>query len=552
MVRPPKLRHSKSRKEPLTIELGPDEVSRIEEPAAGEDVLPQQSSSDDAAASAESAAWAGPQAEASTEASAEAASEAAEAVTASAEAEAAADASAAADSTAAARDRASDEEADALLGSEWPPQPDTAAAKPAEEEPLPHAFGRDPDTPPPGHKRPEETFRAPPPPPPRRGVGPALAAGIIGGLVTLAGAGALQFAGVLSSPGSTVVAPGNDGSEAIAALKAEIAALKQEVDGVKAGAGAGDTTALSQSVTDLQGSLKGVTATIDQVKGDVAALKNAIAQGAAGDGAAVEALNQKFAELEKSVAALGQADQGVPQETIDAINQKLGAVEATVAAATEAAKAIDGRIGAVEQGAAVAAEALKSSESRLAALEQSVTALAQQVESQAGQPKVALAIAAAALKSAIDRGGPFTAEVETFAAIAPNSPELPALREIAAVGIATRAELTEGMDDAANAMIAAAEPVDSDAGFWGNLLSSAESLVEVRPIGEVEGETVPAKVARMEVALKAGELGKALAEYDTLPEPSKAAAKQFAEKIRARVTAEELVAKALAGALKSA
>src|SRR5262245_12100170 len=31
MVKPPKIRHSKSRREPMTIELGPDEISRIEE-----------------------------------------------------------------------------------------------------------------------------------------------------------------------------------------------------------------------------------------------------------------------------------------------------------------------------------------------------------------------------------------------------------------------------------------------------------------------------------------------------------------------------------------
>ena len=50
------------------------------------------------------------------------------------------------------------------------------------------------------------------------------------------------------------------------------------------------------------------------------------------------------------------------------------------------------------------------------------------------------------------------------------------------------------------------------------LLASAESLIKVRPIGAVEGETVPAKVARMEVAVKAGDFAKAIAEYETLPE----------------------------------
>ena len=62
--------------------------------------------------------------------------------------------------------------------------------------------------------------------------------------------------------------------------------------------------------------------------------------------------------------------------------------------------------------------------SRLGALEQSLSALTSKVDAQAGQPKVALAIAASALKAAIERGSPFEPEIETFAAIAPDAPGL--------------------------------------------------------------------------------------------------------------------------------
>ena len=135
---------------------------------------------------------------------------------------------------------------------------------------------------------------------------------------------------------------------------------------------------------------------------------------------------------------------------------------------------------------------------------------------------MALAIAAAALKSAIERGGTFTAEVETFAAIAPDAPELPALRDIAAKGDrqprrpGRRGRRGRQRDDRG-----VAKSVDDNAGFWDRLLASAESLIKVRPIGAVEGETVPAKVARMEVAVKAGDFTKAIAEYETLPEALK-------------------------------
>jgi hypothetical protein len=518
MVKPPKIRHSKSRREPMTIELGPDEVSRIEEARA------------DRAAAADQVA------EANEPAAADEAGR-----------------------------RGEDENA-AFIGSEWPPEPATASepertteakADPADHNPdegerVTHAFGRDPGTPPPG--RPERDDKArddkdppimQPPGPERRGAGiSAIAAGIIGGVITLIGAGALQFAGVLPSPGgSTVTAPAND--QDIAALKGEITALREQIDAVKAGSGSGDTSALSQSVGDLSAGVKTLTGALDQMKADVAQLKDAVAKGGAGDGAAVQALNQKVADLEASVTALGSAQPAVTKEQVDAINQKLGEIQQAAAAATDAAKAGDGRLGTLEQNFAGLGE-------KLSGLEQNVATLSDQLSRQEAQPKVALAIAAAALKSAIERGGPFAAEVDTFAAISPNAPELPRLREIAEKGVASRAELTQGMDDAANQMIAASEALPDDAGFWDSLAASMKSLVKVRPIGEVEGETVPAKVARMEVAVKSGELSKALSEFDSLPDASKAAGQAFADKIRQRVEAEELVAKALAGAMKQA
>ena len=88
----------------------------------------------------------------------------------------------------------------------------------------------------------------------------------------------------------------------------------------------------------------------------------------------------------------------------------------------------------------------------------------------------------------------------------------------------------------------------SSSGCW----PAPKSLVKVRPIGAVEGTGVPETVARMEVAVKAGDLAKALAEFETLPEPAKAAGAAFADKIRARLDVEKLVDQAIAGAMQAA
>src|SRR5690606_10816324 len=101
-------------------------------------------------------------------------------------------------------------------------------------------------------------------------------------------------------------------------------------------------------------------------------------------------------------------------------------------------------------------------------------------------------------KAAIDRGMPFTTELETYAAIAPDSPEIAALRDMAASGVPTHAAIQARMPAVATAMIAAGKEIDPQAGIVDRLLSSAQSLVSVRPIGMVEGADVAAIVARME------------------------------------------------------
>jgi hypothetical protein len=244
----------------------------------------------------------------------------------------------------------------------------------------------------------------------------------------------------------------------------------------------------------------------------------------------VAALNAKISEIETRIGAIGPGPDGATPEDVAAINEKIAGVEALAKAAGEAEASINNRLGA---------------------LEQSVAALSGKVDSQAQQPKVALAIAASALKAAIERGSPFEPELETLAAVAPQAPGLAELRPYAEKGIATRAEIIAETDAAANAMIAAANPPSENAAFFERLLSSAESLVTVRPIGAVEGPGAPETVARMEVALKAGDLTKAIAEFDTLPEPAKAAGAPFADKIRARLAAEQFADQAIASAMQA-
>lgn len=468
MVKTPRTRHSSPEREPVTIELGPDEVSRV---AADGETAPAEPASDSVK----------------------------EDIGAS---------EAAAESPDATSDVAS-----------TPETPSEAAPEPSYNEPRPTEETEAAHSEPPQQPRPSFAESEPriAPPPPRSSRGSALTAGLAGGVVALLAGGLLQFAGILGTPGT-----GGSPTPALpASVETDIAALKSEIDRLKAGSG---------NAGEASGRVDGLSQALDQVKTDVASLRQAVESGSAGGNAGLEMLNTKIAGIETRINAIGPGPEGATPEDIAAINEKIAAVEALANAAREAGSTVDSRLGAIEQ---------------------SVAALTAKVDSQAQQPKVALAIAASALKSAIERGTPFQPELETLAAVAPQAPGLAELRAYAEKGIATRADIIAETDAAANVIIAAANPPSENADFFERLLSSAESLVTVRPIGAVEGPGVAETVARMEVALQAGDLAKAIAEFDTLPEAAKAAGAAFADKIRARIAVEQLADQAIAVAMQA-
>src|SRR5690606_23722020 len=99
------------------------------------------------------------------------------------------------------------------------------------------------------------------------------------------------------------------------------------------------------------------------------------------------------------------------------------------------------------------------------------------------------ALAVAALKSAVERGTPFGAELEAYAALVPDAEGIADLRAMAATGVPTRARIEADLPDAIQSMVAAVTAADPDAGFFRRLIASLQSLIKIRPVGEVEGNT---------------------------------------------------------------
>lgn len=331
-----------------------------------------------------------------------------------------------------------------------------------------------------------------PQPPARRAFVPALIGGVLGAtLIAVLGFVAIQL-GYLG------------GGAEITRLSQRIAAIEAQRPRVEALEGAlPRLNALSGRLDETRTALEGARAEIGQLVAATRALDaRIVAAPTAGAPVAPEALVQDVARLRQSLSAL---------------EQRLGRLDAAQ----------------IEAG-------LRETRAEIARLSQAVGTSAQR--------NAALAVAAAALKTAIDRGGPFQLELDALRTLGASG-DLAALAPHASTGLPNAAVLAARFRSLARPMLEATRPRAE--GALGQVLQSASRLVTVRPTGEVAGADPAAILARLEAKLGRGDLAGALADYLALPEPARQAGESFGSALAARVAADRVVDAVTADILKS-
>ncbi len=358
-----------------------------------------------------------------------------------------------------------------------------ADKEPLREDDREHMSGPPPEEPGAAADRIPDPVSPHPEQPRREGATSGLiAAGIVGGLIALVCAGAVQYAGLLPGRGS-----GKDNS-------AEITALNAEIDGLK------------QSVANLAAAPAPAAKPDSALTARVAALETTVANGVSSGGS--------------TGAASGDADQ-----KIATLTAQLSQLKADLGKATQSQATSDAEV----------SKRLDDAEKKLSGPSQ--------------ESAVARAIAAAALKAAIDRGGPFRPELETFANVAPDDPAVADLKSFAQTGVPSRADLIRQVTDVATAIVATTQSSDPNQSWTDRLMSGAKSLVQVRPVGNVPGDSVDAIAARFEDKVKNGDLPGAVNEWNSLPETAKSASAAFKQSLEARIRVEDLVSDALSKAI---
>jgi hypothetical protein len=176
---------------------------------------------------------------------------------------------------------------------------------------------------------------------------------------------------------------------------------------------------------------------------------------------------------------------------------------------------------------------------KLAELESRLSQIAQaQAVVQTDSKASALAIALYNLRRAVNEGKPFATELQTIASMTPVQLDLAPLEAAREKGVRNLAQLRKSFNVAADAAIET-ENRPADQSYSSRIWASLKSVVRIRRVGEVEGDTTLAILARAEVRLKKGDLKAALKEIAQLKGDAANAFKTWQDDAQSHIAVDE-------------
>ncbi len=409
-----------------------------------------------------------------------------------------------------------------------PPSPDTAFIPPLPEQPVP------PFIPPEAERPPRPTFRPPPPedPDPPAGERPEPARGSVAWLPpefpwSLVGAGATGAAVVLLGAVLVWLAGTFGRDDPSVALTQRLAAIENQLR---------DLAARPQPARNDPRALEDVSARLVRVETTLASPRPPVAD------PAVPIILGRMTATENSLKTLS--------DSVATLSRRSDAAAATQTELQNAARtstADHSELAAVSE--------------RIAALERANRTLsgelAKRQAATGSDNAVRLAVTAGALRSAVERGDPFSAELTAVKPLVADANSLAALEPFAASGVPSNAVLGRELAGLVQPMLRAAgsSSPPRDGGFIDRLQANAERLVRIRPIDEAPGDDPTPVIARIETKAAQADISGALTELAKLPQAVRAPAQSWIAKAEARrqaVEASRRLASEAIAALKAA
>jgi hypothetical protein len=270
-------------------------------------------------------------------------------------------------------------------------------------------------------------------------------------------------------------------------------------------------------------------------------------------------LGPRLAAMEKQLndlaarPALASIDPKAVNATLDDIAARLARLESAQAtprapvtdqvvlgrlnAAENATKSLADNAAAMSRRADAADAALRETNNRIDKLTAALNDMQATLRSAAaGSDRASrLAVAASALRNAVEHGDPFTAELAIVKPLAPDAGAIALLEPFAASGVPGNVALGQELAAIVRPLLRALDRPASDAGFLDRLQANAEKLVRIRPVGEeVRGDDRMAILARAEQRAAEGNIPGALTELNKLPPEARAAVQPWIARAEAR------------------
>ncbi len=228
--------------------------------------------------------------------------------------------------------------------------------------------------------------------------------------------------------------------------------------------------------------------------------------------------------------------------SLAALNRRLdevaGASQSALAQANAAAAAAEGAKSAAQMG--VQHSDIDALANRLAALESAVKSLSADAAhrtSNADDRAARLTVAAEGLRAAVERGAPYQAELAVVKSLGADENATAPLEPFAANGVPNATALAHELSTLTPALLQASGATPSEGSFLGRLQANAQKLVRVSPIDAPPGDDPAAVVARINVAAARGDVAAAVAEISRLPDAARSLAAMWVKKAEAREAA---------------
>ena len=255
-------------------------------------------------------------------------------------------------------------------------------------------------------------------------------------------------------------------------------------------------------------------------------------------------LNERMARLEGAPVRPSPSDPSVAERLSAADNAMrslgialaaLGKRSDEIAARAEAAEKAVAELRDTVQGLARNAARLNAGD--VDALQKRIASLEQAVKGSGGDKAARLALTAVALRDAVMRGAPFTAELEEARALGAEERSLAPLVPFAAKGVPAPATLAQDLRAVMPAMVKESGAPAPAGNFLERLQANAAKLVRIRPVDAPVGDDPSTVLARIEVEAARADIDAVLIDLAKLDTATRAPAREWIGRARARQAA---------------